>query len=339
MGIRFPLRGKRSARRVLPPKKAQYSDWLSELEDAWETIYSSCLLGQMEKLDPELSTGLWFSQNLTGCWHWVVERTHTVYQMLCFPWILTWFLHLFNKYIWSTYCGLVYLIGSGEETHTHIFLCQFLVHFKITIGPQWAFLIAAGPKGPMHTEAWIVSWSAPAVPAPLLKPGEILETGESAALSGLLVKDFLRRTVLGFLFLVSGSPLIVFRFLKRATLTSVPSFWFPWLSDELYFYDNISSCQVIHGQVVPSSLQFVFWWWFSLFFQLQCSHNILCSLPASFLLSFNKHPSVAGPRGVVISRNRKKKKKNQNNNTYRPWFRYLRIFRGIIRRGKSVGLW
>lgn len=75
-----------------------------------------------------------------------------------------------------------------------------------------------------------------------MKPGEILETGENTALSGLLLKDFLRRTVLGFLFLVSGSPLIVFTFLKRATLTSVPSFWFPWLSDELYFYDSTRSC-------------------------------------------------------------------------------------------------
>lgn len=41
-----------------------------------------------------------------------------------------------QKQIRSTYCVLVHLIGSGEEIHTYIFLCQFLVHFKITIGPS-----------------------------------------------------------------------------------------------------------------------------------------------------------------------------------------------------------
>lgn len=52
---------------------------------------------------------------------------------------------------------------------------------------------------------------------------------------------------------------------------------------------------------------------------------VILFFPPSPPVSFNNSASVAGPRGVGISRNRDK-------NTYRPCFRYLRTFGGIIQR-------
>lgn len=139
---------------------------------------------------PRMTKGLWFSQDPTQCWNWEGERTH------CMPGTVlslssNLILHLF-KYLWSTCCVLAHLLGAGEEIHVYLLLpvlSTFSNHkFQLPVSlPQ-----QLAPKGQKNTRGGcIVHSSVTAVLRTLLKPGEILNTGDNAGLSGLLGKGFL----------------------------------------------------------------------------------------------------------------------------------------------------
>ena len=119
-------------------------------------------------------------------------------------------------------------------------LCWFAVCFMITISFQlpesWPHSI--WPQETSTQERLELFHDPCQVSSP---GGSLLRFGDGRkwhTLSELLGKDFLWLGMPGFLCLSGLWPLIVFRYLKRAALNTVPSFWFPWLSGELRLHDG-----------------------------------------------------------------------------------------------------
>lgn len=150
MGIRFPPRGEKSARPVLPPKKAH-----STVMDC-----RSCSVPRKPS-NPAVPFCKWRGRTQKENGTWISSGTDrmlalhggenihrlpdTVLSLSSNP-----IFHLFRKYFWSTCCVLVHP-GAGEYV---LFLCWSSVPFIITVSvsSQGACLIAAGPEGQEHTE-------------------------------------------------------------------------------------------------------------------------------------------------------------------------------------------
>lgn len=102
-------------------------------------------------------------------------------------------LHLFKKvFMEHLLCACIPIRSWGKNVYVYIYMLVFSTFYNNKFHLPMNLLHSSWPQGrEVHREAWIVSWSVTVVPEPLLKAGEILDTEENAALSGLLGNNFL----------------------------------------------------------------------------------------------------------------------------------------------------